>query len=146
MDKVTYKYKQLTAALRTLGKALAVFKDLETRGRPFNPQVDYVDEYRIYRDSIIQRFEYTIDLFWKYLKTYLETAQVPLTLKTPSEIIRSSFSSGIISEDEAQQILEMLKSRNTTLHVYVEEVAEQLAHIIPGCYALLGKIIQRLKK
>lgn len=144
MDKITHKYEQLTAALKTLEKAITVFRELETRGQSFNPHVDYVDEYRTYRDSIIQRFEYTIDLFWKYLRTYLETAQVPLTLKTPSEIIRSSFASGVISEDEARQVLEMLKSRNTTSHVYVEEVAEQLAHIIPGCYALLEKIIQRL--
>ena len=120
-------------------------KELEIRGKSFNPKVDYEDEYRTYRDSVVQRFEYTIDLFWKYLKNYLEVAQVVTGLKIPSEVMREAFSLRLLSEEETEKILEMIKSRNMTSHIYIEEIAERLALNIPEYYQLLQKLAERLK-
>ncbi len=33
------------------------------------------EEYLLIRDGLIQRFEYCIDFFWKFVKLYLEVAQ-----------------------------------------------------------------------
>ncbi len=144
MDKLIHKYEQLTLALKTLEKAISALHNLEARGENFNPKIDYQDQYRTNRDSVIQRFEYSIDLFWKYLKTYLEAAHVSMQIKTPGEVIRHAFSVGLAREEETSIILEMIKSRNMTSHIYVEEIAEQLVISIPVYYRVLDGIVARL--
>ena len=113
--------------------------------KSFNPRVDYEDEYRTYRDSLVKRFTYTIELFWKYIKNYLEVAQVLTGLKIPSEVMREAFSLRLLSEDETEKILEMIKSRNMTSHIYIEEIAERLAVQIPDYAQVLKEVIIRLK-
>ncbi|HBY05728.1 MAG: Nucleotidyltransferase substrate binding protein, HI0074 family [candidate division TM6 bacterium GW2011_GWE2_42_60] len=145
MERLKKRHEQLLCLLNTLDEAILAMKELELRGKSFNPKVDYEDEYRTYRDSVVQRFEYTIDLFWKYLKNYLEVAQVVTGLKIPSEVMREAFSLRLLSEEETEKILEMIKSRNMTSHIYIEEIAERLALNIPEYYQLLQKLAERLK-
>jgi len=145
MERLKQKYEQLLKALKTLDEAILAMKELEIRGKSFNPKVDYEDEYRTYRDSVVQRFEYTIDMFWKYIKNYLEVAQVLTGLKIPSEVMREAFSLRLLSEDETEKILEMIKSRNMTSHIYIEEIAERLAVQIPDYAQVLKEVIIRLK-
>jgi len=38
----------------------------------------------------------------------------------------------------------MIKSRNMTSHIYVEEITEQLVFQIPEYYKFLNNVIQRL--
>ncbi|HXW86422.1 MAG TPA: nucleotidyltransferase substrate binding protein, partial [Candidatus Bathyarchaeia archaeon] len=61
VNRIEYKYDALCKALRTIEKGLAKIKETSD-----------VDTLEMFRDSIIQRFEYTIDSFWKFLKIYLE--------------------------------------------------------------------------
>jgi len=76
------------------------------------------------RDSIIQRFEYCTDLFWKVLKIHLEEIEkVTLSTYSPVGVIRAAVEARIITEDQGQGCLEMIKSRNLTSHIYHEEVA-----------------------
>lgn len=145
MERLKQKHEQLLKALKTLDKAIFIMKQVEIRGKSFNPRVAYEDEYRTYRDSVVLRFEYTIDMSWKYIKNYLEVAQVLTGLKIPSEVLREAFSLRLLSEDETEQILEMIKSRNMTSHIYVEEIAERLAAQIPGYAQTLKEVIVRLK-
>lgn len=144
MDRLERKLAQLQAALVTLGRSVESFRLLEKSGEGYNPAIDYQEEYRVYRDSMIQRFEYSIDIFWKALKAYFESKKVFNGLAVPSEVIRTAFSTGLISEDEAEVILDMLKSRNQTSHIHVEEVAELLAGRIPIYHKLLEDVSARL--
>ncbi|MBD3231471.1 hypothetical protein GF322_02295 [Candidatus Dependentiae bacterium] len=164
MDKLNQKYNQLLQALKTFNTSINAFKQFEQNNpslqhyddnaqarsfgsqvkKGFNPNIDYEEEYKIYRDSVIQRFEYSTDLFWKYLKKYLETVHVLTGIKIPSEVVRQAYSLKIISEEEAEKILEMIKNRNMTSHIYVEEIAEQLIHLIPKYYEILDKVAQKL--
>jgi DNA-binding XRE family transcriptional regulator len=59
MEKLILRRETLAKALKTLEKSL---KKLETKK---------FDDYQELRDSIIQRFEYSTDTFWKYLKDHL---------------------------------------------------------------------------
>lgn len=43
---------------------------------------------RIERDSLIQRFEYSYELFWKFLKKYAEHQFITLESASPRGIIR----------------------------------------------------------
>ena len=145
MGKLEQKQEQLTQALVSLDKSINALTHLAKEKKGYNPSMTYEEEYRMHRDSVIQRFEYSVDLFWKYIKKYLEEAHVLSGIKIPGEVIRTAYSLEIISEEEAKTILEMIKSRNLTSHMYVEEIAEELATEIPQYYKTLSTITQRLE-
>jgi nucleotidyltransferase substrate binding protein (TIGR01987 family) len=72
-------------------------------------------------EGTIQRFEYVIELMWKTLKRALEFEG--LHPKTPRESVKEAFKIGWL-HDEGEW-LDMLDSRNTTSHNYLdEELAE----------------------
>lgn len=51
-----------------------------------------------FRDSLIQRFEYTADIFWKTLKLYLEVKDIATQYSFPGETIRAAVNKKLISE------------------------------------------------
>lgn len=141
MDKVKQKYAQLLRALKTLNVAVERFKKLEEKRRP---ELGYDEDYRLMRDALTQRFEYTTDLLWKYFKLYLESREMVPELKSPKGTIRQACEVKLISEQEAEQLLAMVNDRNLTSHIYVEEVAEQIAGAIPRYYQVMNGIAIRL--
>lgn len=50
----------------------------------------------------------------------------------------------MITKIDAKTTNSMIKDRNLTSHIYIEEVAEMLAKKIPDYYNLMHTIIQRL--
>ncbi len=58
--------------------------------------------YDNFRDSVIQRFEYSIDGFWKYLNLYLVGRGVQVKPATPKVVFRELFKINLISEEELQ--------------------------------------------
>jgi len=98
-----------------------------------------------FRDSLIQRFRGSIELFWKYLKRYEEEVlQLVLEVNAPRSVITAACKAKVISEADAEMLLEMLSGRNLTSHIYKEEVAEQLSAKIPEYYQLMNKYIEAL--
>lgn len=144
MEKLNQKYDQLLKALETLEKALNALASFTKRGEAYNPSMTYEEEFCTYRDSVIQRFEYSVDLFWKYLKKYFETANISPDIKIPGEVIRTAKLHNLISLNEAETILSMIKSRNMTSYIYVEEFADFLAKQIPSYFATLKGISHRI--
>lgn len=96
------------------------------------------------RDAAIQRFEFTLDLAWKTLKTYLEDYQ-GVRCVSPKECLREGFQNGVIENDPFW--LELVDLRNETVHTYREEVAEQVYGSLPRAVSyfeiLLKKISQK---
>ena len=84
----------------------------------------------ILRDAMIQRFEYSTEAFWKYLKSYLSTEH-NLSANSPREVIRTGLIARLYSEEISKELLQMLDDRNLTSHTYVEELAETIASRIP---------------
>lgn len=143
VEKLSEKHNQLIKALESLHAIITRFDALKRKSTTFSPE-DFETEFTIYRDSLIQRFEYCTDLFWKYLKKYLESIHALPDLKIPREVISTTATLGLISNDEAETILEMIKSRNLTSHIYVEEIADQISKLIPEYYLLLQSVSDRL--
>jgi nucleotidyltransferase substrate binding protein (TIGR01987 family) len=83
----------------------------------------------ILRDAMIQRFEYSTEAFWKYLKAYLLTEH-NLSANSPREVIRTGLKAKLYSEEISKELLQMLDDRNLTTHTYVEELAESIARRI----------------
>lgn len=78
----------------------------------------YLDD--IILDGTIKRFEFTFELSWKLMKSYLEYKGI-LNIASPRDTIREAFKNEIIIE--ATPWLNMMESRNLTSHTYDETTA-----------------------
>lgn len=74
------------------------------------------------RDSAIQRFEFTFELFWKILRLY--ALRDGVEVNSPRSSIREAFRLHLI--DEENLYLAMLESRNMASHTYEEEIADEI--------------------
>jgi len=79
------------------------------------------------RDGLIQRFEFTFELAWKTLKAIFEDEGLT-GLNSPKTVLREAFSAGLIKKDELW--LAMLSDRNTTAHIYNEQLAIEICNKI----------------
>lgn len=148
MEKLKLSYETLSKALKTLNKSIKNFEKLDkehnwNNNNCWNNQIINPDELiEALRDSEIQRFEFCVDLFWKYIKKYLEySLKKPTEINTPRNVILSACKAEIISELDASKIIDMIKDRNQTSHIYREEIAEELIKKIPEYYKLIYKYI-----
>jgi nucleotidyltransferase substrate binding protein (TIGR01987 family) len=80
-------------------------------------------EYFFFRDSSIQRFEFTVEIFWKLLKNILQDNE-GIFCNSPKSCVREFFALGYIKESNTKILLEMFDDRNLTSHTYHEEIAE----------------------
>ena len=97
----------------------------------------------ILRDALIQRFEYSTEAFWKYLKAFLQTEH-NLSANSPREVIRSGLTAKLYIEKTSQELLQMLDDRNLTSHTYVEELAESIAHRVPNYSKNMNAVMTQL--
>ena len=145
MGKLDQKHEMLIQALSTLEKANDTLTVFTKEGVSHNPHLDYEEEYRGLRDSAIQRFEYSVDLFWKYLQLYLQDVIEITDVHGPKPVIRKCFSLGLIKEEDAEKALDMIKDRNMTSHIYVEEIAEHIASKVSLYYNVMHHVAENLK-
>ena len=97
----------------------------------------------ILRDALIQRFEYSTEAFWKYLKAFLQSEH-NLSANSPREVIRTGLTAKLYIEETSQELLQMLDDRNLTSHTYVEELAESIAHRIPDYSKNMSEVMTQL--
>lgn len=87
----------------------------------------------LYRDGLIQRFEFTFELAWKSLKEYMEDQGADLSgIAFSKQVFRTAYAAGLIHDQQVW--LDMLASRNVTSHVYDDAQAAQVAADICGRY------------
>lgn len=104
---------KINLGINKLSKALTSLEQIS-----FKP----MQEDRSNIDATIQRFEFTIELFWKLLKVILEEKGIEATY--PKEILKLSFSGNLIDHQDIW--LKMLLDRNLTSHTYDEELSNQV--------------------
>ena len=73
-------------------------------------------------DATIQRFEFTFELAWKFLKDFF--FERGLELNYPKEIIKEAFSVNLI--DDENLWIKMLRDRNITSNTYDEKLADEI--------------------
>jgi nucleotidyltransferase substrate binding protein (TIGR01987 family) len=98
----------------------------------------------IVRDAAIQRFEYTFESFWKFIKEYLKIKEGIIS-NSPKSCFREVFTVGMINEDETIKLLEMTDDRNMTSHTYKEEVAQIIYGKLEEYSRLMEDITGRFK-
>jgi nucleotidyltransferase substrate binding protein (TIGR01987 family) len=100
----------------------------------------------LYRDAVIQRFEFTYELSHKMLKRYLEEVSA-----NPQEIDDMSFQDLIRTGNEKSLLLsgwdkwrDYRRARSITSHTYDEEKAMEVISVIPTFYDEAMFLIQKL--
>ncbi len=102
-------------------------------------------EYEAFRESLIQRFEYTIDTFWKYLKIYMQDYQkLIVDVASPRGVFRAAAEAKLINHQELNQLLDVTIDKNLSSHAYDEGTAEQVAKRIPQHYLIIKSVFERI--
>ncbi|AXT30130.1 nucleotidyltransferase substrate binding protein [Pseudoalteromonas tunicata] len=86
----------------------------------------------IIKEGILQRFEFTHELAWKVLKDFLEY-EGHQGITGSRSASRLAFSLGLV--EDGQVWMDMLESRNRTVHTYNESVLEQEFAKVQQAYA-----------
>ncbi len=97
----------------------------------------------IVRDATIQRFKYSFEIFWKFVKEYLRVKE-GVICHSPKSCFREAFNVKLLTEEETVTTLEMTDDRNLTSHTYHEEVAEEIYRKIKGYSELMDRVYQNL--
>lgn len=84
------------------------------------------------RDSVIQRFEFCVELAWKTSKKIMGTAST-----APKTVVREMAQNGFIEDVELW--LESIDQRNLSSHSYKEDLAESI-------YLFAQNFLPELKK
>ncbi|HRC26255.1 MAG TPA: HI0074 family nucleotidyltransferase substrate-binding subunit [Alphaproteobacteria bacterium] len=130
-DKALTRLKQLGNALQRMEEAIGL------------PHSD------VRTDVLIQRFEFTTELFWKTLKAVLEMYGVDAPF--PKIQLQEAYKAGWIKDDALW--IKILTDRNTSSHVYDEATVREIAGRIPeyrdamrDLYETLARIIASYSK
>lgn len=111
--------KEITLSIQNFSKAV----------EKLNKGVDSVqDELDI--DGVIQRFEFTFELFWKTLKLIMYHDGI--SCQSPRNCIKEGHRHGYI--DDGELFLDMLADRNMTTHLYDESRARDIYQRIKNQY------------
>ncbi|EDM23483.1 nucleotidyltransferase [Caminibacter mediatlanticus TB-2] len=82
------------------------------------------------KDGVIQRFEFTVELLWKALRSIL--LYQGIECYSSRNCIKEAFKANLINDDEI--ILDMIEDRNIFSHVYDEDKSELIFERIKNVY------------
>lgn len=134
MERIAIRYNLFVKALASLKEVIEKFQEVE--------ETDYY--YKELRDSLIQRFEYSVDALWKLLKDYIEKKYGLEIIASPKAIFKTSSDVKLINDEEYQKCISMVDYRNLTSHAYNGILAEEIANHIPSFYNLMEVIFCRI--
>ncbi len=97
----------------------------------------------IVKEGIIQRFEFTHELAWKVMKDFLEY-EGEQNITGSRSATRSFFNKNLIKN--GQEWMNMIESRNKTIHTYQQEILnEEFNKIITIYYPLFKQFKSKME-
>ena len=98
----------------------------------------------IERDSLILRFQFSFEIFWKCGKEFLQEEH-GLIFSSPKKIVRAFRETGYFSDEETELLLQAADDRNLTAHIYDENKSCEIAERIEKYFPLLKKWLEIIK-
>lgn len=97
----------------------------------------------IIKEGIIQRFEFTHELAWKVLKDFLEYEGIQ-NITGSRSATKEAFNKGLI--EDGQQWINMIESRNATVHTYdIDILQDEYNKIIHIYHPLFLQFHKKMK-
>lgn len=97
----------------------------------------------IVRDSVIQRFEFTVELSWKVLQKFLLASGFSDPM-TPKNAIRAAARIQVISDPEMW--IYFIDQRNIASHTYQEDLAEEVYQTSKKIPVFVDELISTIEK
>ena len=126
MERLKLRYQDARRALETFEEILV---------EPFSV---------IVRDAAVQRFEYTFEAVWKFIKQYLKDKE-GIVCNSPKSCFKELFGLGLLMEEETVSCLEMTDRRNDTSHTYKEEVARMIYKKLETYTILMNGLLDKIQ-
>jgi nucleotidyltransferase substrate binding protein (TIGR01987 family) len=124
-------------AILFLGEALEVSKDLKI-GRIISP------EERLMRAGVIQNFEFSFEISWKFIKRALEIYYNADAEQPRTELFRLAYENSLIENVESWKTYN--KAGNLTSHTYDEGNADIVFNCAKDFYKDADKLLTALEK
>ncbi len=100
-----------------------------------------LDEHRFVMDATIQRFEFSMELFWKNFKNFLEREEKEVL--SPRDAVAQAYQMKWFNDEKLW--LKMLHDRNFTSHNYERESADEIYARIKTYYPKMKSSYETLK-
>jgi nucleotidyltransferase substrate binding protein (TIGR01987 family) len=135
-EKLVSRIAYFQKLLKTLREALVRLQKITPGNELYEPL----------RDSLIKRFEYCIDMFWKMLREFIIEQHGVDVPASPKAVVKVAFDLSIITDDQHKEFILAINDRNLTSHSYHEEVAQQIAAHVIHYYQSMHAIAQALER
>ena len=124
-------------------EATVQLENFETATNRLKAALEYDPlELDIALDAVIQRFEFTFEMAWKSVK--LAAKAVGYDCKSPKGCLKLAYRMGWIGDEE--KWLELLETRNLTLHTYDQETAMDVYETVKDDCEVFDSLLKELKK
>ncbi len=130
LKRLKLRLKTANQALNNLTKAIDIFLTLQKNNELF----EYL------RESVIKRFEYSLELFWKLLRDYLEEIEGSTVPASPRGVINEALRIEFITAKEAEILNNMIDDRNLSSHAYHEDIAAKITTDVISYLTILNKL------
>lgn len=102
-------------------------------------------EMNVIKAGVIQNFEFTYELCWKFMKRWLESNLMPGLLDGSSrkELFRNALENKLISDFD--RWVKYHELRNTTSHTYNYEIADEIYDISTEFYADARNLYEQIE-
>jgi len=104
-----------------------------------------LEKSEVVRDAAIKRFEYTFEAVWKAAQRFLRQVE-GVEEGSPKSVVRTSFRIRLLDEAQARRAMEMATDRNLTVHIYNEELAEEIYSRLPAYSELMDSWLEAMEK
>ncbi len=101
--------------------------------------------FAFFRDSSIQRFEFTLEIAWKSIKSFLLEHE-GIECRSPKGCIREFFSAGYLDQRDVATLLVMIDDRNLATHTYHESLADEIFLHIQEYLPVLQNVFALIKE
>jgi nucleotidyltransferase substrate binding protein (TIGR01987 family) len=94
-------------------------------------------------DAVIKRFEFTYELAWRLMKSYIEY-QGGADVRFARDVFREAYAKGLIKEGEVW--LQMLQDRDISSHTYDEEESKRIYERVKKYWQHFSDLAQDIEK
>jgi len=104
------------------------------------------DQEEVIRAGVIQNFEFTYELCWKFIQRWIRENKTPEDADNPrtrKELFRLAAEYGLISDPLPW--FDFGSARNRTSHIYDEEIADEVYQAAVRFLPYAGELLEALK-
>jgi nucleotidyltransferase substrate binding protein (TIGR01987 family) len=132
VEKLSSKQEKFLKSLNALERSLVIFSRIDTAPDLKHSLIA----------SSIKHFEMCHEAAWKFLQAYLISYHNQ-QVDSPKKVFRECFAQGILDAITSKNLLDMTEARNSTVHDYDEESAQEACKRIVDYYQTL-KLLEKL--